>query len=125
MINWAAVITKEDIELDILSQTRNRIANKRYSVEVGGMDVAGLMISTDDRSKLLINGAAFEAMIDPNYVLKWKTEDGFVELNAEQVIFIARSIRAHVQTCFDRESELIADLNAGTFTEEMLNNGWP
>ena len=82
-------------------------------------------IDTDDRSKLLINGAALEATVDPAYVMQWKTPGGFVELTALQVIGIARAVRAHVQACFDREAELLAALDAGTLTPAMLEQGWP
>jgi hypothetical protein len=101
------------------------IAGRRWEVEVGGIVVAGLTIATDDRSKLLINGAAVEAMLDPDYQMQWKTPDGFVELSGSQVLAIARAVRAHVQACFDREAELLAELEAGTFTEAMLDQGWP
>lgn len=101
------------------------IAARRYEAEIGGITINGLQINTDDRSKLLINGAALETTIDPAYVMQWKTPDGFVELTGAQVIGIARAVRAHVQACFDREAELLAALDAGTFTEAMLEQGWP
>ena len=101
------------------------IAARRYEAEIAGITINGLPINTDDRSKLLINGAALEATIDPAYVMQWKTPDGFVELSGAQVIGIARAIRAHVQACFDREAELLAALEAGTLTGAMLDDGWP
>lgn len=102
-----------------------RIAARRYEAEVGGITINGLAVDTDDRSKLLINGAALEATIDPEYVMQWKTADGFVQLTGAQVIGIARAVRAHVQACFDREAELLAALDAGTLTDDMLEQGWP
>jgi len=120
------VATAEDIErVRNPAPTAAAIAARRYEAEVGGITMNGLQINTDDRSKLLINGAALEATIDPAYVMQWKTTGGFVELNAQQVIGIARAVRAHVQACFDREAELLAALEAGTLTEEMLGLGWP
>lgn len=104
---------------------RQSIAARRYEAEVGGITLNGMQIDTDDRSKLLINGAALEATIDPAYVMQWKTPGGFIELTAPQVIGIARAVRAHVQACFDREAELLAALDAGTITAAMLNEGWP
>lgn len=105
--------------------TAESIAARRYDAEVAGIIVNGLQIITDDRSKLLINGAALEATIDPNYTMQWKTPTGFVELTGQQVIGIARAVRAHVQACFDREAELLTALNAGTVTDAMLEQGWP
>ena len=101
------------------------IAERRYQAEVGGITLNGISISTDDRSKLLINGAALEAVIDPEYTMQWKAGDGFVSLTGAQVIGIASAVRAHVQACFDRESELLTELENGTLTDAMLEQGWP
>lgn len=101
------------------------VADRRYAVEVGGITLQGLPINTDDRSKLLINGAALEATLDPAYTMRWKTPAGFVDLTGAQVIGVARAVRAHVQACFDREAELLAGLESGALTEEVLAAFWP
>lgn len=102
-----------------------RIAERRWQAEVAGITLNGVHIDTNDRSKLLINGAALEAAIDPAYTMQWKTPSGFIELTGEQVIGIARAVRAHVQACFDREAELLAALDADSLTPAMLEQGWP
>ena len=119
------VKTREDLEQEAKQSLVSRIAARRYEAEVCGIVAAGLTIATDDRSKLLINGAAVEAVLDPAYTMQWKTPTGFVELTGEQVIGVARAVRAHVQACFDREAELLAALDAGTLTATMLDEGWP
>ena len=101
------------------------IATRRWVAEVSGVDITGIHVDTDDRSKLLINGAALEAMIDPGYVMKWKTLSGFVELQAAQVLAVARAVRAHVQACFDREAVLLEAVANGTITDEMIEESWP
>lgn len=101
------------------------IEARRWQIEVGGIALGGLTIATDDRSKLLINGAALEALMSPQYVMQWKTPDGFVDLSADQVLAVARAVRAHVQSCFDREAELLTLLAAGRFEAAMLDAGWP
>lgn len=101
------------------------IAARRYLAEISGITINGMHVVTDDRSKLLINGAALEAMIDPEYVMQWKTPTGFVELNAAQVLGVARAVRAHVQACFDREAALIAAVADGSITDQMVWEGWP
>ena len=100
------------------------IADRRYEAEIAGAILNGLQINTDDRSKLLINGAALEATINPAYAMQWKTDTGFVDLSAEQVIGVARAVRAHVQACFDREAELLSELGNGTLTEAALAAFW-
>ena len=118
--------TAEDIE-----QVRNpaptaaSIAARRYEAEVAGIHLNGIYIDTSDRSKLLINGTALEATIDPEYTMQWKTPSGFITLTASEVVAIARAVRAHVQACFDREVVLLQALQEGALTNEMLDQGWP
>lgn len=101
------------------------IAARRYQAECAGITVDGMHVDTDDRSKLLINGAALESMLDPQYVMQWKTPAGFIELNAVQVLGVARAVRDHVQACFDREAALLDALESGPFAPAMLDQGWP
>ena len=101
------------------------IAARRYDAEVAGTVVGGMPIATDDRSKLLINGAALRANRSSDYVLRWKTSDGFVDLSAAQVLAVADAVSEHVQACFDREDALLAAVADGTITEAMVGETWP
>ena len=101
------------------------IAARRYIAETSGTVIAGMPIDTDDRSKTLINGAALRAYRSADYVLRWKTSDGFVDLPAAQVLAIADAVSEHVQLCFDREDVLLIAVADGSITAEMLEEGWP
>ncbi|MNM46285.1 hypothetical protein D3C81_572220 [compost metagenome] len=105
---------------------RARIAARRYQAEVTGIQVGETMVDTGRDSQALITGAALQSLIDPSYSLRWKTATGvFIELDAQQVIGMATLVRAHVQACFEREAALLAELDAGTLTDNMLEEGWP
>lgn len=104
---------------------RSAIAARRWQAETAGIDVGGMHIDTDDRSKTLITGSAIKAMRDPDYSLNWKTPDGFIQIPASQVLAMADAVSNHVQSCFNRESALLDALADGTFTAEMLEEGWP
>jgi len=65
------------------------------------------------------------AILDPNYRCNWKTSAGFVELNAAQLVTIATAVREHVQACFDRELALLRAIEAGSYSDDMLTQGWP
>lgn len=101
------------------------IATRRWKAETGGTVINGLPIDTDDRSKLLINGAAMQADRNADYVLRWKTSQGFVDLTAAQVLAVADAVSEHVQLCFDREDALLGAVANGSITAEMLEEGWP
>ena len=106
-------------------QLTQQIADRRWQAEVAGIDVGGMHIDTGRDSQALITGATVQAMLDPNYALRWKTPAGFVDLTSEQIIGVATAVRAHVQASFNREAELLEALEAGTFTPDMLDQGWP
>ena len=108
----------------VAEQWAAQIAARRYEAEIAGTIVGGMPIATDDRSKLLINGAALRANRSSDYVLRWKTSSGFVDLSADQVLAVADAVSEHVQACFDREDALLAALADGSITADMLEQGW-
>lgn len=124
-IDLSQLVTAEVKALAALQETRARIAARRWEAETGGTLIQGLPVPTDRESQGLITGATVQAMIDPSYTLNFKTAAGFVSLDASTVIGMAMAVRKHVQACFDREAALLDALEAGTFTEAMLEEGWP
>jgi len=101
------------------------IASERFSREASGMQVGDYLIETNRDSQALIAGAGLAAVMDPNYRCNFKTLGGFVEIDASQIISIAKAVRAHVQACFDREAALLTAVEDGSFALEMLDEGWP
>ena len=89
-----------------------RDASTREEVEAETAGIDG--IKADRESQALITGAALKAMQDSAYSCRWKGVSGFIELTAPQILAIADAVRAHVQGCFDRESELLPLIEAAT-----------
>jgi hypothetical protein len=106
-------------------KARHVIADSRYRAEVSGVVFGGMRIDTGRDSQGLITGATLASVLDPSYVCHWKTPEGFVELNAAMLAAVSQAVRGHVQACFDRERVLIEALDAGQFTDAMLEEGWP
>lgn len=101
------------------------LAAARYYAEVGGVILNGMAIDTGRESQSLITGAALAATLDPDYTCGWKTESGFVTLNAATVIAVAQAVRAHMQACFDREAELGVLVEAAETVESVEAISWP
>lgn len=99
---------------------RSEIANARFVAETAGING----IKTDRESQALITGAALKAMQDSTYSCRWKGVGGFVELTAPQILAIADAVRAHVQSCFDHESELVALVDAAETVEAVEAIVW-
>lgn len=107
------------------TEAMTSIAERRWRCEVAGTMLYGRRIETDRAAVAMVTGAALAASLDPEYSVRWKAADGFVTLNAEQILAMAQAIRSHVQACFDREADLLDALDAGTYETEMLDTGWP
>lgn len=104
--------------------TRARVAHARWAAETGGMVLQGMTIRTDRESQAMITGAALKALQDAEYVCSWKSDAGFVELSAPQVLAIADAVRAHVQACFDHERALCALVDAAETMEALEEIAW-
>jgi len=103
---------------------RAEIAAARFAAETGGIVVGGAEIRTDRESQGLITGAALKAIQDAEYSCSWKTDDGFVQLSAPQILAIADAVRAHVQSCFDHERALLALIDAAGTLEDLEAVTW-
>lgn len=92
-------------------------AQKRWEKEVRGITLSGLVIYTDDRSKIMISGARVAAEADPNFTTQWKGADGtFVTLDAAMIVAISNAVSTHVSNCFALEAQVLAQIEAGTIT---------
>ena len=105
---------------DLKVRKYREIATARYNAEIAGVNG----IRTDRESQSLITGAALKAMQDPDYTCNWKGIDGFVTLNATQIIAIADVVRQHVQSCFDHEAELLPLIESATTQAELDAIEW-
>ena len=79
----------------------------------GGISVNGIDIQTDDLSQQRLMAARIIAKEDPDYIVNWKSENGFVTLTSPMIVFLADTVRAHVQRCFDVE-KIITERHATT-----------
>ena len=103
-------------------------AQKRWSVETGGIVVGGVPVATDDRSKVMIIGARVKADADPNFTTEWKTPAGtFATVNAATIIAISDAVLAHVDACFAIDATVLAEIADGTITTiaEIDAADWP
>ena len=104
----------------LVERKKAAIAQARYEAEIAGVNG----IRTDRESRFIMTGMALKAMSDPDYTCRWKGIDGFVTLTAPQIIAVSDAIRAYVQGCFDKEDELLAQIEAATTQAELDSINW-
>lgn len=98
-------------------ELKRHAAEMRWRKEVGGIVIGEMFVATDDRSKLLLQGARTAADADPDHVEGWKTSSGdWVDLNAETIIALSNAVRAHVSACFAQERVVAILISTGEIT---------
>lgn len=91
-------------------------AATRYAKEVGGITINSVKVATDRESQTMLAGAHIFAQQNPDVVIRWKSEDGFVDLDAATVRAVANAVGAHVQSCFAAEATVTAAISNGSVT---------
>jgi Domain of unknown function (DUF4376) len=109
---------------------RAALADYRWQREVAGMSFMGVPLATDAISQTKYIGAVIAAQIDPQVTIRWKAASGaFLTLDAATIIGVAQAVRAHVQSCFNRESDLVDLINSQTTVPAIeavdITQGWP
>lgn len=102
-------------------QRRELIAAHRYEVETGGVEVAGHQIPTDRHTQQVLTAMYMRAKSDSEYLVRFKTGAGFVNLSASQIIVIAESVHDHVQAAFAREDDMLIAIEQG---EPITPDDW-
>lgn len=96
------------------------LAARRYQAEIGGTVFNGWPVITDRASQALIT-AAYQMARDGYWSGGWKFADGMYRLlSGEQVISLALTIGAWVETCFFHESVIAAQIRAATDESELV-----
>lgn len=119
------LITAKDKEQGVIESLHAYNASKRWEKEIGGIKCNGLQISTDDRSKTMVSGARIEAENNQDFTTQWKTETGFITINASQIIDISNALLRHVSDCFAKEYSVSKKIEAGeVLTTEDIDALW-
>ena len=100
----------------------NSLSAIRYAKEVGGITVGDVEIQTDRDSRANLTAAYVLAAQDSEFTVIWKASNGFVTLNAAQIVGIAQAVANHVKKCFAAEqavTENLENLEADQLQEEF------
>lgn len=90
---------------------------RRWQAEIAGIIIAGVPVSTDDRSKMMIIGARMAAEADPDWATVWQGADGgSYPLDATAMIAISDAVQAYVNTTFATLATVLNDIDAGDIT---------
>lgn len=111
------------------TKKKDDVTAKRYSVETSGVALGPTSIATDERSQGKINGALNLVQLNPSTIIKFKSDSGWVSLDAANMTAIAAAVGTHVQDCFANEEALHTAIDAASNDNELdaidINTGWP
>jgi len=105
----------------VQTRLKSALATHRYSVANGGTNLFGFALRTDDTSRANLMAAFLMASTDPTYTVQWKTENGFVTLDAAMVKALATGVAAFVQKCFTVEATLAASISQYATNADVIS----
>ncbi|MBZ9850124.1 DUF4376 domain-containing protein [Mesorhizobium sp. CA14] len=107
------------------------LADKRWTIENGGVVINGASVRTDANSQAKITGAVSLFQNDPELEsIDWEAQPGvWVTLDAATMKAIGIAVGRHVQACFSRARALSASIMAAPDIEALdavdIEAGWP
>lgn len=121
-----AVYTIVDKPLETIKRERKEhIAACRYAEEVNGIELPdGSFAETDREAQTRIAGAFSLATANPDIVINWKNQNGWVQLDAATVITLGVAIGNHVQNCFTRERQKCELIDQADTIQAVLDVDW-
>lgn len=107
------------------------LAEKRWNVENGGINIGGAPVRTDATSQSKITGAVSLFQNDPQLTsLDWEAQPGiWVTFDAETMKAIGIAVGRHVQACFSRAKALSTQITQAQDEAALeaidIESGWP
>ena len=121
------VHTKEELEamaINKYKQTKlDALATLRYQKEIAGITFNGMTIPTDRQSQAMLTGVYNVVQQNPDRLINWKTDSGFIQLNKATIEALSIAVADHIQACFDNEMTLAAKIELDIDTD--IEVGWP
>ena len=125
----AAAALRFDVAGDRLRRAKTTklvlLAERRWRAETAGTIALDKRISTSRESQALVAGT----MLAKKRTLDFKTLDGWIVINAAQLMILQDAVSDHVQKCFSRERELAVAVDAATDLAALdavdIEVGWP
>lgn len=99
---------------------KSEIASARYDYEISGITFKNVHVTTDREDQAMITAIALSATLNNAFTTVWKGSDGYIDLNAQEVLTLAYLVAEHVEAAFAEEKRL-AELIDSAQTEEELN----
>lgn len=123
---------RERFTIDVMKELlTEELANVRFNHETSGLMIEGMLVKTDRESQSTVVGAYARALQSADTKVQWKAANGFIELNAQQIIAFGGKVFDFVQGCFAREQEIAALIDSATTMDQLtachdiINMNWP
>ena len=106
------------------------LGERRWRAETAGTLVNGMTLPTDEKTQSKLTAAVVACVLDNDYAVNWKLADGSFRLfDHATLIAVAQGVRAHVQSCFDREAQLVSAIDGASDSAALaavdIETGWP
>ena len=114
-----------EVDIDTLKQGKLwQLADARWREEVSGFIYNGHEFHSDRESQNRFFQAYMASLSDPNFVVTWKTKDGWLEMTALDFITLYNEFQIFLQGLYQKEKALQEQVKAATTIEELNAIKW-
>lgn len=116
---------------DLKAEAVAHVRTKRWTVETGGVSVAGQTINTDENGQAKLTGAVMLFDKDPTLAaVDWEAQPGvWVTIDQATAEALGVAVGRHVQACFTHARQLSEAIASATDAAALsaidINAGWP
>ena len=109
---------------ELRERKKAEISAARYAYEIAGVIINGVHVTTDREDQAMITAVALSAVVDQTYTTVWKGADGYLTLNAAEILAMARIVGAHVEAAFAEEKRRLDLIDAARDEAELASIVW-
>lgn len=113
-------------DADTVAGRKQQARYYRQNREWQGYTYQGQLMSIDSDSRLRLIELGMVAAADPDFAGFYPSPtDPWFELGQASAIALSQSAALFLWACLQREHDIVEAIEAWTFTDDMLNEGWP
>lgn len=104
----------------LIESKAEALVSHRYTKENGGVEVGGSLFQTDRETRATLLGVRYSAGKDKKFKAGWKSLDGFVELDYDDIVEVYDAVQAHITKCFAAEQVVSKNIENYATVAEVI-----
>lgn len=113
-------------DADTVAARKLQVRDSRINREWQGYNYLGQLMPVDDSARLRLLELGIVAQADPEFAGFYPSpSDPWFELDHSSALALSQSAAKFLWQCLQREHDIVVSIEDWSFTDDMLETGWP